>query len=251
MPPQLPWLAPGDPFPEPSQAWRAGDPAPGLLAAGGTLSVPALCSAYAQATFPWYGAGQPILWWAPDPRMVLPTGEFRLHRSLRKALLRFRSDARCEIRVDCDFEAVITACAESPRNGQSGTWILPEMVAAYCDLHQAGHAHSVETWVDGQLVGGLYCVALGAAVFGESMFARATDASKIALSALVCLCRREGIPWIDCQQNTAHLASLGARELPRSEFLGLVNRQIGQPAPRWSFAPVYWNELLPPASNLA
>jgi len=140
---------------------------------------------------------------------------------------------------------VIRACSAAPRDGQSGTWIVPPMVEAYGALHRAGHAHSVETWIDGELVGGLYCVAIGRAVFGESMFARRTDASKIALAALVCLCRHHGVQLIDCQQNTAHLASLGASEMPRERFVAHVARAREEPAPSWRFEPVYWAELLP------
>ncbi|MDF1485683.1 leucyl/phenylalanyl-tRNA--protein transferase [Ramlibacter sp. H39-3-26] len=240
----LPWLEPDDPFPPPSRAWGERDPAPGLLAAGAALTVAHLRSAYAQGIFPWFSQGQPILWWSPDPRMVLFTDEFRLHRSLRKTLQRFRATPGCAVRVDTAFEQVIRACAGAPRDGQSGTWIVPQMIDAYLAFHAAGHAHSVETWVDGELVGGLYCVGVGRAVFGESMFARATDASKIALAALVCLCRRGGVPLIDCQQNTRHLASLGARAIARGAFLDVVQAQRGQPGPAWTFDPVYWNMLL-------
>ena len=244
MPPQLPWLEPEDPLPHPSSAWGADDPAPGLLAAGGTLDVAHLHAAYTQGTFPWYGPGQPILWWAPDPRMVLPVAQFKLHRSLRRTLQAFRAHPQAEIRIDHAFHAVITACATKERDGQAGTWIVPDMVAAYTQLHAAGHAHSVETWIDGQLVGGLYCVAIGQAVFGESMFTYATDASKIALAALVALCRHQGVELIDCQQNTRHLASLGAREIPRDTFLTHIQRATDLPALRWRFDPVYWAELL-------
>jgi leucyl/phenylalanyl-tRNA---protein transferase len=139
---------------------------------------------------------------------------------------------------------VIRACSAAPRAGQAGTWIVPDMIAAYVALHAAGHAHSVETWVDGELTGGLYCVAIGQAVFGESMFARRPDASKIALAALVGFCRRHALPMIDCQQNTAHLTSLGASEMRRADFVAHVARARAQPAPDWDFAPVYWNELL-------
>lgn len=242
---QLPWLDPDDPLPPPACARGPDDPAAGLLAAGGALAVRNLCAAYAQGCFPWYGAGQPILWWSPDPRMVLPVSGFRLHRSLRKTLQAFRSAAQCEIRVDSDFRRVISACARQPRPGQAGTWIVPEMLDAYTRLHAAGHAHSVETWVGGRLVGGLYCVALGQAVFGESMFAQASDASKIALAALVGLCRHHGVAMIDCQQSTAHLASLGAREIPRAAFLHQIEQARARPAPQWAFDPVYWNALLP------
>ena len=241
----LPWLQPDDPFPPPHQSWGPDSPAPGLLAAGATLDVPRLLQAYAQGIFPWFSAGQPILWWSPNPRMVLPVAGFRLHRSLRRTLQRFRATPGCEVRIDSNFAAVIRACSQTPRAGQSGTWIVPPMVAAYRALHAAGHAHSVETWVDGRLAGGLYCVALGHAVFGESMFAHATDASKIALAALICLCRREGVQLIDCQQNTGHLASLGAREMERAQFLRHVDSARLQPACNWRFESVYWDELLP------
>ena len=241
---QLPWLDHDDPLPHPNSAWGPQDPAPGLLAGGGSLDVARLRAAYAQGTFPWYGPGQPILWWAPDPRMVLPVTQFRLHRSLRKTLQAFRSTPGCEIRIDHAFERVITACATKEREGQAGTWIVPEMIQAYTDLHAAGNAHSVETWIDGELAGGLYCVSLGGAVFGESMFAHATDTSKIALAALVCLCRRFGVEMVDCQQNTRHLASLGAREISRSDFLAHVAKAIAQAGPVWGFDPVYWDELL-------
>ena len=240
----LPWLEPGDPFPPAESAWGPGSEAPGLLAAGGDLSVGTLQRAYANGIFPWFSEGQPHLWWSPDPRMVLKMADFRLHRSLRKTITRFRNDARCEVRFDCAFTEVIAACAEAPRDGQPGTWILPNMVAAYARLHAAGHAHSVETWMDGELVGGLYCVALGKAVFGESMFAKAADASKIALAALVGFCRHHGVEWVDCQQNTAHLASLGAAEVPRAAFLAHIDQAKSALPLVWRFSPLYWNHIL-------
>ncbi|WBY03918.1 leucyl/phenylalanyl-tRNA--protein transferase [Ramlibacter tataouinensis] len=246
LPMKLPWLQPGDPFPPAKRAWGSADPAPGLLAAGGALDVDTLRRAYCGGIFPWFSEGQPILWWSTDPRMVLFTAEFRLHRSLRRTLRHFTEDPRCEVRIDSAFSDVIRACAGSPRDGQSGTWILPEMVDAYEDFHRAGHAHSVETWIDGELAGGLYCVAVGHAVFGESMFTRVPDASKIALAALVSFCRAHGIDSIDCQQNTRHLASLGAREIPRAEFVAAVATRAKRPAPEWKFLPVYWRELLLP-----
>jgi leucyl/phenylalanyl-tRNA---protein transferase len=241
---QLPWLDPGDPLPAAASAWGDADPVPGLLAAGGSLDVASLLQAYANGIFPWFSDGQPILWWSPDPRMVLETNRFKLHRSLRKTLLRFIATDGCEIRIDHDFVTVISNCSQAARNGQTGTWILPEMMRAYAALHRAGRAHSVETWIDGHLVGGLYCVAIGRAVFGESMFARKADASKIALAALVCFCLRHGIAMIDCQQNTAHLASLGAHEIPRERFVSHVAHAHRMGAPAWRFEPVYWNELL-------
>ena len=242
---KLPWLDPGDPFPPASQACDTSQPAPGLLAAGGSLDVETLRRAYSGAVFPWFSDGQPILWWSTDPRMVLFTDEFRLHRSLRKTLTRFTHRPDCEIRIDSAFTEVINACAGSDRPGQSGTWIVPPMVRAYEDFQRAGFAHSVETWIDGKLAGGLYCVAIGHAVFGESMFTRVPDASKIALAALVAFCRAAGMAIIDCQQNTDHLASLGAREIDRAEFVGEVARNVGKRPPRWQFEPVYWRQLLP------
>jgi len=242
--PHLPWLTPGQAFPPTSDAWGSEHPAPGLLALGGALDVPTLRRAYSQAVFPWFSNGDPILWWSPDPRMVLKVADFKLHRSLRQALVKFIANPACEIRIDSHFGPVINACANSPRSGQSGTWILPTMVQAYCELHAAGYAHSVETWINGELVGGLYCVALGQAVFGESMFTRVPDASKIALAALVALCRAHDTPLIDCQQNTRHLASLGAREIPRADFLTQVQRNAALPGPVWQFEPVYWKRLL-------
>jgi leucyl/phenylalanyl-tRNA--protein transferase len=240
---RLPWLDPGDPFPPAAHAWDDRQPAPGLLAAGGALDVETLERAYRGGIFPWFSEGQPILWWSTDPRMVLFTAEFRLHRSLRKTLARFMADPRCEVRFDSAFSTVIRTCAASPREGQTGTWIVPAMVQAYEDFHAAGRAHSVETWIDGELAGGLYCVNIGRAVFGESMFTRVPDASKIALAALVAFCRAHGIDCIDCQQNTRHLASLGAREIPREEFVAAVAQRVRAPAPHWKFEPVYWREL--------
>ncbi len=243
-PPQpIPWLLDGEDFPSVDQAWGPGAPAPGLLAAGGNLDMRTLERAYSRGIFPWFSAGQPVLWWSPDPRMVLRTGDFRLHRSLRKVVQRFAATPGCEVRMNHAFTEVIQHCAATPRLGQNGTWIVPEMIAAYEAMHAMGRAHSVETWVDGQLVGGLYCVSLGAMVFGESMFAHRTDASKIALSALVAFCRAHGMECIDCQQNTAHLAFMGAAEISRAQFLECVARQVAKPAPPWEFSPLYWPEL--------
>lgn len=243
IPRPLPWLAAGECFPLLETAWGPNDPAPGLLAAGASLDVATLLQAYAQGIFPWFSPGQPPLWWSPDPRMVLQTKNFKLHRSLRKSLNQFMLASGCEIRFDSAFEDVINACANKPRAGQPGTWIVPDMVQAYLALHRAGHAHSVETWVDGALVGGLYCVNLGSMVYGESMFAHRTDASKIALAALVAFCRAHQISWIDCQQNTVHLASLGAGEVGRAEFVTHLGQNTGKTAPVWNFEPIYWNQI--------
>lgn len=247
----IPWLEPDTPFPHPDSAWTPTDPAPGLLAAGATLDTARLLSAYRQGIFPWFSAGQPILWWSPNPRMVLPLENFRLHRSLRKTISRFRYVSSCEIKVDTAFDQVIAACAAQPRSGQHGTWIVPEMIKAYLRMHEQGHAHSVETWVDGELVGGLYCISIGTALFGESMFARQTDASKIALAALVCIGRRHGVPWIDCQQNTQHLSSLGGIEIPRFQFLKTLENALTTPEVDWRFAPSDWHQVIGPVEQTA
>ena len=244
--PSLTWLEPGDAFPPPRLAWDRRTAAPGLLAAGGSLDVDTLVSAYRQGIFPWFSEGQPILWWSPDPRMVLEPARFRMHPSFRKTLRKFMTTPGCEVRFDQSFNEVMGACARSPRPGQNGTWIVPAMQEAYGKLHKAGLAHSVETWVDGELTGGLYCVALGQAVFGESMFSRRSDASKIALAALVAFCRQHGITHIDCQQNTSHLATLGALECQRPAFLDHVARAYALAAPEWQFYPLYWQHLMPP-----
>lgn len=241
----LPWLHDDTPFPPTALALDEHTDAPGLLAAGGDLSVRRLVDAYRHGIFPWYGPGQPVLWWTPDPRMVLAVAEFRLSRSLRRAVRRFLDTPGCEIRFDHALPAVLDACASTPRPGQQGTWIVPAMVAAYRALHQAGVTHSVETWIDGRLVGGLYLNLVGRMVFGESMFAHRTDASKIALCALVAWCRAQGIDWIDCQQETAHLASLGARPIARSRFEALLRERVDAPTPSWAYDRHHWNCLLP------
>jgi leucyl/phenylalanyl-tRNA---protein transferase len=241
---QLPWLIGDTPFPPTTQALGPGSEAPGLLAAGGDLSTSRLLAAYRRGIFPWFSTGQPLLWWSTDPRMVLPVAEFRLARSLRKSLQRFVRTPGCEIRVDHDFAAVMTACASTPRDGQDGTWIVPEMVQAYVALHRLGHAHSVETWVDGELRGGLYGINLGRMFFGESMFSHQPDASKFALAALVAFCRSQGVGLIDCQQETRHLASLGARPIPRAEFEAHLKATVGQAPPaRWAYDSACWAHL--------
>jgi len=224
----IPWLSAQSPFP-PLEAALA-EPG-GLLAAGADLSPERILAAYRQGIFPWYSDGQPILWWSPDPRMVLHVAEFRVSRSLRKQV----RAGTFETRVDTDFRAVIGACARTPREGQGGTWITPEMADAYCELHRRGYAHSVESWRDGRLVGGLYGIALGRVFFGESMFAHETDASKVALVALVAQLQRLGVPLIDCQQETAHLATFGARPIPRARFAAQLAELIhsADPPPGW------------------
>ena len=240
----IPWLEPSTPLPAPETARPAGLELAGLVAAGSDLSAQRLSEAYQQGIFPWFSQGQPVLWWSPDPRMVLQIHEFKLHRSLRKTLQAFRASPTSEIRIDSAFADVIGHCAQSPRRTQSGTWIVEEMMEAYIALHQAGFAHSVETWVNGQLVGGLYLVSIGDTLFGESMFARQTDASKIALAALIAFARSEDLKWIDCQQNTKHLASLGAREMPRSDFLNLVRQAPKHTHRTWKFESSHWDTLL-------
>ena len=240
----LPWLAPQTPFPSVHAAWDAQSPAPGLLAAGGALDIDTLKNAYGQGIFPWFSEGQPILWWSPEPRMVLKVNDFILHRSFKKSLFRFSQDSDSEIRIDTAFEDVIGSCAQAIRNQQSGTWIVPAMVQAYIEMHQHGFAHSIEVWKNKKLVAGLYCIALGKAVFGESMFTTVPNGSKIALAALLALCKQQGVKWIDCQQNTTHLASLGAAPISRAEFLNSVNDAKALPSLDWRFAPLYWNQIL-------
>lgn len=242
------WLDERTPLPAPASAMAASSGAPGLVAVGGRLTVARLEEAYGKGIFPWYSPGQPVLWWSPDPRMVLPVQEFRLSRSLKKTVRRFvrlQREGRCTVRFDSAFRSVIEACARTPRAGQEGTWIVPAVVRAYAEWHERGRVHSVETWVGGELVGGLYFVAIGRMVFGESMFSYRTDASKVALAALVAACRARGVPLIDCQQNTAHLASLGAREVPRSNFEAHLARTLGEPAVTdWTYDESHWRGLL-------
>ena len=240
----LPWLEPQMPFPSAHSAWGAQSNAPGLLAAGAALDVDTLKSAYGQGIFPWFSEGQPILWWSPEPRMVLKVNDFILHRSFKKNLFRFSQDSDSEIRVDTAFEQVIQSCAQAIRLQQSGTWIVPAMVQAYIDMHQRGYAHSIEVWKNQQLVAGLYCISLGQAVFGESMFTTVPDGSKIALAALLGLCKAQGVTWIDCQQNTTHLASLGAAPIGRTDFLRKVQAAKALPPVDWRFTPLYWNQIL-------
>ena len=215
------WINPATPdqdFPDVEQALREPD---GLLAAGGDLSPQRVLSAYRRGIFPWYSEGQPILWWSPDPRAVLFPTDLKLSRSLRRTLRRCRFD----ITWDSAFEQVIDACA-APRAGAGGTWITPEMATAYTRLHRLGYAHSVEARVDGKLVGGLYGIALGRVFFGESMFSRMPDASKVAFAHLVRQLHHWGFELIDCQVYSDHLASLGARTVPRAEFTALLDECV-------------------------
>jgi leucyl/phenylalanyl-tRNA--protein transferase len=222
----IPWLGDDEEFPPVERARRRPN---GLLAAGGDLSPQRLLAAYRRGIFPWYSAGEPILWWSPDPRTVLFPAELHIGRTLAKTL-RKRLYRVC---ADTAFERVLDGCA-TPRPDQAGTWITADMRRAYCRLHALGYAHSVESWRDGELAGGLYGVALGRVFFGESMFARASDASKVAFVHLVRQLAAWGFELIDCQMRTALLASFGAREIPRAQFTRRVAELVNYadvPAP--------------------
>jgi leucyl/phenylalanyl-tRNA--protein transferase len=242
--PELPWIEAHEPLPQVHLAWNAASSAPGLLAAGRDLSPARLVESYSQGIFPWFSAGQPVLWWSPDPRMVLRVSAFRCHPSLRKTLHRCLRDPAFEFTFDRDFNQVIHRCSTVPRAGQNGTWIVPAMVNAYQELHRAGHAHSAEVWRNGELVAGLYFVALGHAIFGESMFTTIRDGSKMALACLVSVCHGHAIPQIDCQQNTRHLASLGAQEISRLDFLRSVQLTRSKPAVAWQDQSLDWRALM-------
>jgi leucyl/phenylalanyl-tRNA--protein transferase len=242
------WLPDDDdgrtPFPPTHRALGPDTEAPGLLCAGGRLGLVRLQQAYRHGIFPWYSPGEPILWWSTAPRMVLQTANFRLHRSLKKTLRHFVATPGCEVRIDSAFDTVIAHCAGVAREGQNGTWIVPELQHAYRKWHAAGGVHSFETWIDGRLVGGLYGVSIGRMFYGESMFALQADASKIALAALVAFCRAEDIAWIDCQQQTRHLASLGAAPVDRATFETHLEQATAQPAPpRWTYHAGLWRHL--------
>lgn len=224
----IPWLTENTPFPPVESALHAPN---GLLAAGGDLSAPRLLDAYRHGIFPWFNLGDPILWWSPDPRMVLIPQEFKISRSLAKVL----RNAAYEVRCDTAFEQVMRACA-APRGGHHGTWIQEDMIASYCKLHKMGCAHSVETWIDGKLSGGLYGVSIGRMFYGESMFSNASNASKIALAHLARQLERWQFGMIDCQMNTSHLASLGACEIPRNEFIARLRELVNcEPVKHWQF----------------
>jgi leucyl/phenylalanyl-tRNA---protein transferase len=244
----LQWIDEGTALPPASTALGPDSDAPGLVAAGGRVTPARLLQAYSQGIFPWYSAGQPVLWWSPDPRMVLPVAEFKLASSLKKTIRRFLRTPGCSLRFDSSFDRVMAACANTPRDGQDGTWIVPAMLDAYAQWHAQGAVHCVETWVNDagrdELVGGLYFVCLGRMCFGESMFSTRTDASKIALAALMAACRARGITLVDCQQNTGHLASLGAREISRDDFLAHLKVAVAAPAvAKWTYDESAWDLL--------
>lgn len=229
---RLSWLDPDTPFPDPENALTEREGAAGLLAAGADLSPERLLDAYRQGIFPWFSEDQPILWWSTDPRMVLETRNFHVSHSLRKTLKKIDRSMSAggpwQIRFDSAFEAVMQECAR-PRPGSGGTWISPQIIEGYGGLHRMGYAHSSELWYDGRLVGGAYGVCIGQMFYGESMFARMPDASKIALAYLVHFLRFAGVTLIDCQQETSHLATLGARPMRRKAFLALMKAAIAQP----------------------
>lgn len=216
-------------FPSPQLA-----PQDGLLAIGGDLSQERLLLAYRMGIFPWYSENEPIMWWSPDPRLVLYPSEFKVSKSLQKIIKK----RHFQVSVDQAFESVIKACAQSRTRMQEGTWIVDDMIAAYCKLHESGLAHSVEAWQDGKLVGGLYGVSLGSCFFGESMFTRISNASKVAFVTLVEHLKALDFNLIDCQVSTAHLLSFGAREVPRTRFLSELENSLESPTikNKWSFA---------------
>jgi leucyl/phenylalanyl-tRNA--protein transferase len=225
----LAWLQRDDPFPPVERALKSPN---GLLAAGADLSPERLLEAYRHGIFPWYSGDEPLLWWSPDPRMVLYCEELNVSRSLAKSV----RNKGYEVRIDHAFSRVLKRCA-GPRKGEAGTWLGKDMQAAYLSLHQAGYAHCFETWHGDELVGGLYGVAIGRMFYGESMFSSATDASKVALVTLVEYLKPRGFPLIDCQMNTPLLASLGAREIPRHVFLRTLAALVNYPE-----RPAKWNE---------
>jgi leucyl/phenylalanyl-tRNA--protein transferase len=228
----IPWLLTDSPFPDVSTALTEEDGAAGLLAAGADLSPQRLLDAYRHGIFPWFSEGQPILWWSTDPRMVLMTKDLVVSHSLKKTLKKFQksvdSQGAWHIRFDTAFAEVMRSCS-APRKEGTGTWISDEIIAGYTALHQMGYAHSSEVWFNGELVGGAYGVCIGRMFFGESMFARVTDASKIALAYLVHFLKNNAVAMIDCQQETHHLASLGAAPIPRSQFIAHLKEAVAAP----------------------
>jgi leucyl/phenylalanyl-tRNA--protein transferase len=226
----IPWLDSDSAFPPLELALSQPN---GLLAAGGDLSPSRLLDAYRHGIFPWYSEGQPILWWSPDPRLVLFPGELKVSRSLARRLKK----EDYQVRFDSSFRDVMLACATAQRPDQDGTWIMPAIVEGYTALNELGYAHSAETWINGELAGGLYGVAIGGVFYGESMFHRTTDASKIAFAYLVRRLQQQGFGLIDCQMHTPHLQRFGAREIPRSEFAARLAELVNLPCPvgKWCF----------------
>lgn len=238
---RLAWIGPDDDFPDTDQAWTDEMGANGLLGAGEVLTASLLKRAYRRGIFPWSGPSEPILWWSPDPRMVLKTQGFKLRRSLSQSIRQAQAGG-LTLRADSAFQSVMRGCA-APRDQDGGTWITPAIEAAYLDLHNMGLAHSIELWDGHELVGGLYLVSIGKMVFGESMFSSRPNASKICLAGLVKWLQHHNCPLIDCQQQTAHLASLGARAIPRAEFESWLTNLTQEPGPPWVTDPLGWGVL--------
>ena len=224
----IPWLEPDTPFPPVDMALTEQQGAAGLLAAGADLTPERLLDAYRQGIFPWFSEGQPILWWSTDPRMVLLTKHFKLSKSLIKTRRKWQKNQNIEFKFDTAFETVMRACA-APRRDGAGTWISEPMINAYTKLHQRGYAHSSEVWENGVLIGGLYGICIGRMFYGESMFSRVSDASKLALAELVLFLRTQNVQLIDCQQETNHLASLGAAPIARQEFIQWIQQATLEP----------------------
>ena len=227
--PKLRWISAGELLPPASSAL---DEPNGLVAAGSDLSADRLLEAYRKGIFPWYSDGQPVLWWSPDPRMVLFVDDFEPSKSLEKKMRQMLGNGRWSISMDSDFGRVMRECAK-PRSGQDGTWITEEIIGSYVELHWRDQAHSLEVWEADELIGGLYGVSIGRMFYGESMFARRSDASKIAFAVLLKALKQYGFHMVDCQQETAHLASMGARAIVRAEFLESVRRLASMPGPDW------------------
>ena len=222
------WLGARDEFPNPIYSKDPDPTVPGLIAVSERIYPGQLARAYQTGIFPWYSDNQPVLWWSPDPRMVLRPEDFKCHDSLKKSIRHFLSDPHKKILVDHDFGAVVRSCATTRRRDQDGTWITHEIMDAYTNLYEHGNAHSIAVMDDDRLIGGLYCVAFGGMVFGESMFSHQTDASKIALATLAGWCNQNEVEMIDCQQETAHLDSLGAAPISRDEFLTHLQTALKQ-----------------------
>ncbi len=233
----IPWIEPHRPlFPSPRTFVQDDPELPDdLLALSDSMDEHLLLTAYRQGIFPWYSEGQPVMWWCTSPRMVLDTRQINISDSLRKKLKQVLKNPSWEIKIDTAFRDVITACAKSQRKDQDGTWITDEIIEHYAQLNQRGIAHSVETWFEDKLVGGLYGINLGTMFYGESMFRHVTDASKIALAALCAWGVEVGIDLIDCQQQTSHLKMMGAHPISKDSFLDWIESHIDQPSPTWQW----------------
>ncbi len=242
---EIQWLRTNSPFPSPRDFVQDDPELPdGLIAISDSINENRLIAAYRQGIFPWYSKGQPVLWWCTSPRMVLETSSIKISNSLRKKIQQVQVNSEWEIKIDTSFQTMMESCANTQRKDQDGTWITSEIIDSYVKLHHLGIAHSVEMWYQNELVGGLYGINLGKMMYGESMFTRVTDASKVALTALCAWCASVGIQRIDCQQETDHLGSLGAHPIPKKDFLDWIESQIDLPAPPWN-----WNKSVLCAYN--